>query len=409
MKIGEFSKNSNIPIMTIRFYMEIGLLRPKKGKGLWNFSDESIEDIHRILCYKECGLSIDTIKNLFSLHRNPDLSDAERQLGCQEILLREKQRLIAEQQELEDIILHISESISAIDGNSMRITSNSIPFKLFSLIYCPYCNKPLDWEQVKIAGNAVISGSGHCECRYTADIEDGILISHNESDICIKIIDSNRQTIRKRTAKDVSCIEKYYLWLLDKLKHYEIQNCIVFEDVINTICFSSRAISELEADPYFILCDTEINVVKYYANSIRAMKPDCRLLMIVDDGIHHPLKKGCINVILDYCSSEIMQYYGFSSVFPVIRPYAHENALVLGRFSYIHKRLYPLSKTKPNYTYADKIRYDLSAFRQDMQDNGIKIQMEIIGTETLDESVYDGCLPGDTIRPYVFTGVWKSP
>jgi len=104
-----------------------------------------------------------------------------------------------------------------------------------------------------------------------------------------------------------------------------------------------------------------------------------------------------------------MQHYGFSSVFPVIRPYTHENALVLGRFSYLYKRSYPFSQNKPNNIRAEKVRYDLTAFKQDMQDNGIQIRKEIVGTENLEESVYDGCAPGDTIRPYVFMGEWKSP
>jgi hypothetical protein len=36
--------------------------------------------------------------------------------------------------------------------------------------------------------------------------------------------------------------------------------------------------------------------------------------------------------------------------------------------------------------------------------NGIEIRKDIEGEENLEASVYNGCQPGDEIRPYVFIG-----
>jgi hypothetical protein len=80
---------------------------------------------------------------------------------------------------------------------------------------------------------------------------------------------------------------------------------------------------------------------------------------------------------------------------------------MLGRFTYMTKRRKPLEETKPGYTRADEKRYSLEVLQQDMREHNVDILSEIKGEERLDESIYDGCAPGDEIRPYVFTARWN--
>ena len=183
----------------------------------------------------------------------------------------------------------------------------------------------------------------------------------------------------------------------------DLEGKIVFEDVLNTACFLNRAISDLNVKAYYILCDTDLQVVRYYMSSIRSAYPEGNFLFMVDDGIHHPLKEGCLDVIIDYAASEIYQKYGYRSSSTPLRRFAHDGTILAGRFSRRCKMQF--GKRNPLEDATD--RYQLPALLQDMQNNGVVILKERVGNRSVDSSVYAGALPGDVFKPYAFIGRWS--
>jgi len=67
LKIGEFSKLTNIPVKTIRYYAEIGLLNPKEV-GYENnyryYDNEQFIELNRILALKEAGFTLREITEM---------------------------------------------------------------------------------------------------------------------------------------------------------------------------------------------------------------------------------------------------------------------------------------------------------------------------------------------------------
>jgi DNA-binding transcriptional MerR regulator len=66
-KIGEFSKLSQVPVKTLRYYDEIGLLRPAKVDrftGYRYYSANQLPRLNRILALKDLGLSLAQIARL---------------------------------------------------------------------------------------------------------------------------------------------------------------------------------------------------------------------------------------------------------------------------------------------------------------------------------------------------------
>ena len=64
--ISEFSKATNVPVKTIRYYQEIGLLKPAQVDeitGYRRFDDKNIEDLLKIIYLKELGFRLAEIKN----------------------------------------------------------------------------------------------------------------------------------------------------------------------------------------------------------------------------------------------------------------------------------------------------------------------------------------------------------
>lgn len=402
MKIGEFAKRIGLSSMTVRYYMDLGLIQPEKKDNFRDFTAACIEDAAWILRYKSCGFSMASILEAFAIRRDSALSSAEKQSALLILYTREKEGVLSEYQVIGECLQKLDNTVATIRSNiTNNAESSDIPMELFSIIHCPYCNVPLSWHMVCIVNNAIRSGHGYCSCGYLADIEDGILIVRSRSDIIIKIIDANRETVKKRPVKDVSYVEEFYRWLMGHLSRENLKGKILFEDVINTISFLSRSTDELDPDALYVLCDTDIGVVKYHMQSIRSISPKSKLLMIVDDGVHHPIKKGCIDIALDYCSSEIMQQYGYPSVFPVIRPYVHDDTLVLGRFSYMLKRKHSIDQS------TNVVQYQLAPFKQNMREQGLMLTHEKVGTQPVDESIYNECMPGDLMSLYAFVGKWS--
>jgi effector-binding domain-containing protein len=66
-KIGEFSKLSRVPVKTLRYYDEIGLLKPVEVDsftGYRYYSASQLPKLNRILVLKELGLSLDQVATL---------------------------------------------------------------------------------------------------------------------------------------------------------------------------------------------------------------------------------------------------------------------------------------------------------------------------------------------------------
>jgi DNA-binding transcriptional MerR regulator len=77
-RIGEFSKIAQVPGSLLRYYDEIGLLKPvhiDQWTGYRYYSARQLPRLHRILALKELGLTLDQIARLV----NEEVSAAEIQ------------------------------------------------------------------------------------------------------------------------------------------------------------------------------------------------------------------------------------------------------------------------------------------------------------------------------------------
>jgi DNA-binding transcriptional MerR regulator len=69
IKIGDFSRLSQVPISTLRYYDEVGLLRPAaidEASGYRFYTLEQLSVLNRILALKWLGLSLDQIAQLLA-------------------------------------------------------------------------------------------------------------------------------------------------------------------------------------------------------------------------------------------------------------------------------------------------------------------------------------------------------
>ncbi|WP_100012475.1 MerR family transcriptional regulator [Lentibacillus sediminis] len=66
--IGKLAKLSNTTVRTLRYYDQIGILKPSKtGDGGHRYYDENaVEKLHQIMTLKDMGFELDTIHDILT-------------------------------------------------------------------------------------------------------------------------------------------------------------------------------------------------------------------------------------------------------------------------------------------------------------------------------------------------------
>ena len=102
-KIGDFSKETGVPIKTLRYYNEIDLFNPVEVNlftGYRYYSSDQIEDLNLILKLKKVGFSLEEIKKYWNNFNN-------------DIMLKKRDELIKNIDELKENIKKLEKEMKA--------------------------------------------------------------------------------------------------------------------------------------------------------------------------------------------------------------------------------------------------------------------------------------------------------
>lgn len=78
MNIGQASERSGLPTKTIRYYEDIGLLKPaRRGNGFRDYADRDVHDLRFIARARGLGFSVEECRHLLELYRDKDRASAE--------------------------------------------------------------------------------------------------------------------------------------------------------------------------------------------------------------------------------------------------------------------------------------------------------------------------------------------
>lgn len=107
MNIGDASERSGLPTKTIRYYEDIGLLKPGRAEN--GYRDYSIPDIHRLRFLQRArslGFSVEECRQLLSLYGDEHRASADVK-AIAETKLVEIDRKIKELMELRATLTHL--------------------------------------------------------------------------------------------------------------------------------------------------------------------------------------------------------------------------------------------------------------------------------------------------------------
>lgn len=107
MNIGAVSEKSSLPAKTIRYYEDIGLIRPERRDN--GYRDYSTEDVHRLRFLqrsRSLGFSVEECRQLLALYSDRERESAEVK-AVAATKLGEIERKIAELQALRGMLSHL--------------------------------------------------------------------------------------------------------------------------------------------------------------------------------------------------------------------------------------------------------------------------------------------------------------
>ena len=106
---GEFAKRANVSVRTIRYYDDIGLLKPSevKASGYRYYTDPDFMKLQQIIVLKRLGFSLEDITEIFT--QDKDANYISKSFQLQLTLIQNK---IAELRRMEQVIMETKDSIT---------------------------------------------------------------------------------------------------------------------------------------------------------------------------------------------------------------------------------------------------------------------------------------------------------
>jgi MerR family transcriptional regulator, copper efflux regulator len=107
MNIGNASERSGLPAKTIRYYEDIGLLKPDRADN--GYRDYSMSDVHKLRFLQRSrglGFSVEECRQLLALYEDKDRASADVKSMAQS-KLQEIERKITELRELQHTLNHL--------------------------------------------------------------------------------------------------------------------------------------------------------------------------------------------------------------------------------------------------------------------------------------------------------------
>lgn len=110
MNIGEAARRSGLPAKTIRFYEDIGLVRPnaRRANGYRDFDQRNLHELKFVARARSLGFSVEQCRTLLDLYRNRSRASAEVKAIAQSRVL-EIDAKVAALEEMKATLSHLIE------------------------------------------------------------------------------------------------------------------------------------------------------------------------------------------------------------------------------------------------------------------------------------------------------------
>ena len=311
MKMGDFCKNFDINADTVRYYIEEGLLAPRKRNNRYEFTDNDFRDMDAINKYKDLNFSIKQIAQIMSYGR---ISLDEKSIYSSfimEFYKKKEKELIEEKKHIENALEMLQNDIKELNNFSkMKKEKIGIPFDFFQYLQCPKCGKTLLLNDAEVKNNNIFEGKLNCECDYEAKIVDGIIYtpsSIKRFEETFDYVDFKKNYVGQVESKYTSKIYTTGRLLFDEIIKEDRKDKVILEFGVGFGTFFSHAKSEFLDSKFYILNDIDADIIKTTKSYFETTDKNPRIIYICSDIREIPLKKHSVDYFIN--SFSMIEYF----------------------------------------------------------------------------------------------------
>lgn len=411
MLIGKFAEKFDVKVDTIRYYIEQDLLIPEKRGHYYHFDHATIEDMKFIVKLKSYHFSIKEIGHILSVKRLTPFTHKKDFAFFIQVLEDKKRELKATIQAYEDSIDEIEKEIEEYQTVEFETANKKgIPLVFLALLHCPICQKELMLTEGQIINQQIYGGKLECSCFYNATIQNGIIETkhvHEDAFNSFYIYDINM--IRTIKSSLVSIIEKCSLLVKKRLLKEDLKQKIILEPNVDTYVFLNRFNDELDPNAIYIFTGSTMPMLKILKMKIEAQNPNLNVLYILNSGLDFPLKKNCIDIVVD--SYSFNEFSLFHDAYPLTRlkPYLHENSIIIGSYFSYDQNSKTIKNMKKMYPRSLPNNLTDSFMIENMRTNQLVLSLhEEVGEITNPGKYLKYHVKGEVASFYIYVGKHQS-
>ena len=383
MRIGEFANKYQMPVDSVYYYINIGLLVPPKMGKQYFFDATCENDMKRIALYKSCGFSLKEIHNILSLFRISPLHPRQDVIDVINImqnkyddLQREREMIEENQRRIKETQEHIIRTMPQTHNQASDAPVSGVPVSMLNLLQCPECQSQLQLKGTDMTQRFIINSDVTCKCGYKAHIRNGIFLTPNKNNSEYDWPDLTREFYKDLPPDLVSLYQRSYNWMGNRLKKIGAAGKILMETHINAYFYLQFELQQLDlTDAKIIIVDKFPEMLALYKDLIERKSFEVDILYLADDSTKWPLKPGCVDVFVDFFASNEHQFYRQTSLPAEITPYLARGSHMLGTYFYFNG-VQSINKLLVDYPEASKENFNMKIFLRELAEHGYSLVEE---------------------------------
>ncbi len=410
MKIGTVAKRANLSTSTIRYYINQGLLFPKKVNNQYYFTEKDIQLFSLINMWKDMGFSLKEIAHLSALEQASNWIEIENFTYYYEIIKRRQSELRLERQEIERKLELIETELQCLQNNEFHQWEHGkhkavgFPICCLNLLVCPECGRPLQLKNAEIDYRYIYSGTLHCGCGYHAVIDHGTIRCGQFSDAVTEqpdlLFDKN-----KRLSNELSTIlQRASNWILSYISRSATKPQVILETRLNSYFFLYPHFKLLNSNDTVIIADRFPEVISIYKQYIERLDLNTNIIFIVNEDNHLPIKKGTVDTFIDFHSTNNFNLFERSNYLSLYADYLQDKGQIVGAYFSLDHAVRSFQALFSAFPDCHPDNYKISFLKKSLSGHYELEKLEEIGvtTDVGGSSMFPFLCIGENLRAYCY-------
>lgn len=362
MKIGQVIRQYHIPLNTLYFYIRNGLLVPPKKNNQYVFDQRTLTELEWLLELKEMEFPLKTIHRLLSLRRISNFYSEEDQNELRSIYENHMRELQNKEAALLAARQKTQQNLFSLARQTPAPARTGVPVRMLHLLCCPDCGGEFILENASMSQNYIFQATLRCSCGYSAVIREGILQTPNFNTSLFDKPDTTRELYRDLPSRTLSLFEHSYRWLEKHLTATVSDGKVWLEGYVNAWFFFHNHLELLHPSDCLIVVDKFAETLLAYKGVIDRQGPPCDILYIADSSTRPPLRRHCIDRVMDFFASNEHNFYHLDLYLDHLIPYLKTDSELFGVYFFFRNGRKSMDTLLSGYPEASPFNFNIRWF-----------------------------------------------